>query len=170
MDRLGLVRHFVPVCLLITEFRFRFLVQLLGIVVGHLYFFLVFKYPTDFNGPQLLQTPSFLYIFLLSENFSPSNDRSALRLDIVFSPICQRRWADSVQHRQLELDQPVMKMRETVVAPSSEAVVMFWAIIEWVKAIMNDRFLCLIVYQEKTDRLSSRILLTNKMEFEERER
>lgn len=39
---------------------FRFLVPLCGIVIGHLYFFLVFKYPQDFGGPHLLQTPSFL--------------------------------------------------------------------------------------------------------------
>lgn len=38
-----------------------FIVQLCGIVVGHLYFFLVFKYPQDFGGPRLLETPSFLY-------------------------------------------------------------------------------------------------------------
>lgn len=49
-------------CLFICFF-FSFLVQLLGIVVGHLYFFLVFKYPTDFNGPTLLKTPNFLYEF-----------------------------------------------------------------------------------------------------------
>jgi Derlin-1 len=40
--------------------HFRLLVQLCGIVVGHLYFFLVFKYPQDFGGPHLLKTPSFL--------------------------------------------------------------------------------------------------------------
>jgi derlin-1 len=41
---------------------FRLLVQLCGIVVGHLYFFLVFKYPQDFGGANFLKTPSFLYV------------------------------------------------------------------------------------------------------------
>lgn len=41
-------------------FSFRFMMHLCGIVIGHLYFFLVFKYPQDFGGPRLLQTPSFL--------------------------------------------------------------------------------------------------------------
>lgn len=36
-------------------------VELLGIAVGHVYFFLMFKYPQDFNGVQLLQTPQILY-------------------------------------------------------------------------------------------------------------
>ena len=40
----------------------RFLVQLCGIVIGHLYFFLVFKYPQDFGGAEILRTPSFLYV------------------------------------------------------------------------------------------------------------
>jgi len=44
-----------------------FLVQLCGIIVGHLYFFLVFKYPQDFGGPRLLQTPNFLYRFFPDE-------------------------------------------------------------------------------------------------------
>jgi derlin-1 len=34
--------------------------ELFGIVVGHLYFFLMFKYPQDFGGARLLQVPSFL--------------------------------------------------------------------------------------------------------------
>jgi derlin-1 len=44
-----------------------FLTQLCGIVIGHLYFFLVFKYPQDFGGPRLLQTPSFLYRYFPNE-------------------------------------------------------------------------------------------------------
>ncbi|CAF0821509.1 unnamed protein product [Adineta steineri] len=44
-----------------------FLTQLCGIVVGHLYFFLVFKYPQDFGGARFLQTPSFLYRYLPNE-------------------------------------------------------------------------------------------------------
>jgi len=35
--------------------------ELIGILVGHLYFFLMFKYPQDFGGRSFLQTPSFLY-------------------------------------------------------------------------------------------------------------
>jgi len=34
--------------------------ELVGILVGHLYFFLMFKYPQDLGGPVLLQTPSIL--------------------------------------------------------------------------------------------------------------
>uniref|UniRef100_UPI00358EBC48 derlin-1 n=1 Tax=Myxine glutinosa TaxID=7769 RepID=UPI00358EBC48 len=40
--------------------------ELVGIFVGHLYFFLMFKYPQDFNGRCFLSTPSFLYRFLPS--------------------------------------------------------------------------------------------------------
>jgi len=35
--------------------------ELLGIAIGHLYFFLMFKYPQDFNGAQILRTPAILY-------------------------------------------------------------------------------------------------------------
>ncbi|XP_033626893.1 derlin-1-like [Asterias rubens] len=35
--------------------------ELLGIVVGHLYFFLMFKYPQDFGGRAFLSTPAILY-------------------------------------------------------------------------------------------------------------
>lgn len=38
--------------------------ELLGIIVGHLYFFLMFKYPQDFGGVRLLNCPQFLYKFL----------------------------------------------------------------------------------------------------------
>lgn len=34
--------------------------ELVGILVGHLYFFLKFKYPQEFGGPNLLNTPAFL--------------------------------------------------------------------------------------------------------------
>jgi len=34
------------------------LMELVGIVVGHLYFFLKFKYPQEMGGPTLLSTPS----------------------------------------------------------------------------------------------------------------
>lgn len=35
--------------------------ELIGIFVGHLYFFLVFKYPQDYGGPKLINTPQFLH-------------------------------------------------------------------------------------------------------------
>ena len=35
--------------------------ELIGILLGHLYFFLMFKYPQDFGGASLLATPQFLY-------------------------------------------------------------------------------------------------------------
>ncbi|CAF0964187.1 unnamed protein product [Adineta steineri] len=47
-------------------------VPLCGIIVGHLYFFLVFKYPQDFGGAHLLQTPSFLYRYFPNDRASVS--------------------------------------------------------------------------------------------------
>ncbi|XP_014260158.1 derlin-1 [Cimex lectularius] len=35
--------------------------ELCGIIVGHIYFFLMFKYPQEFGGPQLLSTPQIFY-------------------------------------------------------------------------------------------------------------
>ncbi|XP_067005994.2 derlin-1 [Anabrus simplex] len=35
--------------------------ELIGILIGHLYFFLMFKYPQEMGGPTLLVTPQFLY-------------------------------------------------------------------------------------------------------------
>merc|ERR1719512_709217 len=35
--------------------------ELCGILIGHMYFFLMFKYPQDFGGPSLLSTPDILY-------------------------------------------------------------------------------------------------------------
>ncbi|XP_018014876.1 derlin-1 [Hyalella azteca] len=37
------------------------LMEFVGILVGHLYFFLAFKYPQDFGGASLLSTPQILY-------------------------------------------------------------------------------------------------------------
>jgi len=55
---------------IVTVFEFvmsgSFMPQLIGIFVGHLYFFLKFKYPIDFGGADLLATPQFLY------NYFPS--------------------------------------------------------------------------------------------------
>ncbi|CAG9821277.1 unnamed protein product [Phaedon cochleariae] len=36
------------------------IMELFGILIGHLYFFLMFKYPQELGGPSLLQTPAFL--------------------------------------------------------------------------------------------------------------
>lgn len=36
------------------------IMELFGILVGHLYFFLMFKYPQELGGPALIQTPGFL--------------------------------------------------------------------------------------------------------------
>jgi len=40
------------------------MMELVGILVGHLYFFLAFKYPQDFGGATLLSTPQILYDWL----------------------------------------------------------------------------------------------------------
>jgi len=34
--------------------------ELVGILIGHLYYFLMFKYPLEFGGPALLSTPSIM--------------------------------------------------------------------------------------------------------------
>ena len=34
--------------------------ELIGIVIGHVYFFFKFKYPQDFGGQSFLETPAFL--------------------------------------------------------------------------------------------------------------
>lgn len=39
--------------------------ELVGIIVGHTYFFLMYKYPQEMGGPQLIQTPQILLVFLL---------------------------------------------------------------------------------------------------------
>lgn len=36
------------------------MLELIGILVGHLYFFLKFKYPQEYDGPELLNTPKIL--------------------------------------------------------------------------------------------------------------
>jgi len=40
------------------------MMELAGILVGHLYFFLAFKYPQDFGGSSLISTPQILYDYL----------------------------------------------------------------------------------------------------------
>ena len=44
----------------------RWVMQLCGILIGHMYFFLMFKYPQDFGGPALLSTPDILYRYFPS--------------------------------------------------------------------------------------------------------
>lgn len=46
------------------------IMELLGIVVGHLYFFLMFKYPQELNGPQLISTPEIFYSWFPNQNSS----------------------------------------------------------------------------------------------------
>lgn len=42
--------------------------ELVGILTGHLYFFLKFKYPQEFGGPNLLGTPSILEYYFPQRN------------------------------------------------------------------------------------------------------
>jgi derlin-1 len=37
------------------------LYEIIGILVGHMYYFVMYKYPQDYGGPALIQTPSILY-------------------------------------------------------------------------------------------------------------
>jgi derlin-1 len=39
--------------------------ELVGIIVGHTYFFLMFKYPQEMGGPQLIQTPQILLVNII---------------------------------------------------------------------------------------------------------
>jgi len=56
---------YLPWVLLIFRFVIEgsFMTDLIGILVGHLYYFLKFKYPSDFGGPSLINTPSILYSY-----------------------------------------------------------------------------------------------------------
>jgi len=38
--------------------------EFIGIVVGHIYFYVMYKYPQDFGGRQFIQTPAFFYNYL----------------------------------------------------------------------------------------------------------
>ena len=40
------------------------MMELVGILIGHLYFFLTFKYPQDYGGISLLQTPQILWVLI----------------------------------------------------------------------------------------------------------
>lgn len=44
------------------------LMELLGIVVGHIYFFLMYKYPQELAGPRLISTPEIFYDWFPSQN------------------------------------------------------------------------------------------------------
>jgi len=37
------------------------MIELIGIFVGHVYYFLKFRYAQDFGGPDLLKTPQVIY-------------------------------------------------------------------------------------------------------------
>lgn len=41
-----------------------FMLSFVGIVVGHIYFFLKYKYPQEMGGPAYLETPVFLFVIL----------------------------------------------------------------------------------------------------------
>lgn len=57
--------HYLPWVILIFNFIIggSFVNELTGNLVGHLYFFLMFKYPMDLGGRCFLSTPEFLYRF-----------------------------------------------------------------------------------------------------------
>lgn len=38
----------------------RGMLDIIGIIIGHLFFFLSYQYPIEFNGASFLKTPSFL--------------------------------------------------------------------------------------------------------------
>lgn len=64
-------------------FFFRGLQELVGIIVGHLYFFLMFKYPQEMGGPQLIQTPQILLVLILF-NINESSTRWLIKLNLCF--------------------------------------------------------------------------------------
>ena len=41
------------------------MIELIGIFVGHVYYFLKFRYAQDFGGPDILKTPQVIIIFYL---------------------------------------------------------------------------------------------------------
>ena len=99
----------------------RFLVQLCGIIVGHLYFFLVFKYPQDFGGAQLLKTPSFLSVDLVGI----AGVTRMSHLVIATFPMKQRESAALVQLPFLVVKQAELMIRLPIVLVKSlVAVVM----------------------------------------------
>lgn len=57
--------RYLPWVILVFNYIVRrsFVDELVGNLVGHLYFFLMFKYPIDLGGRSFLSTPEFLYRF-----------------------------------------------------------------------------------------------------------
>lgn len=57
--------HYLPWVILVFNFIIggSFVNELIGNLVGHLYFFLMFKYPMDLGGRSFLSTPEILYRF-----------------------------------------------------------------------------------------------------------
>lgn len=49
-----------------------FLVELVGIIVGHMYCFFAHQYPEQYGGPALLRTPNFFYKLFPNERMSGS--------------------------------------------------------------------------------------------------
>lgn len=60
--------HYLPWVILVFNYIIggSFVDELTGNLVGHLYFFLMFKYPMDLGGRAFLSTPEFLYRLLPS--------------------------------------------------------------------------------------------------------
>ena len=56
MELISIFGRFI-ICIFVS---FSGIMELIGIFVGHLYFFLMFKYPQDFGGRRFLTTPSIL--------------------------------------------------------------------------------------------------------------
>ncbi|KAM8735445.1 derlin-1 [Acanthopagrus latus] len=58
--------HYLPWVILVFNFIIggSFVDELTGNLVGHLYYFLMFKYPMDLGGRSLLSTPEILYRYL----------------------------------------------------------------------------------------------------------
>lgn len=58
--------HYLPWVILIFNYLIggSFVNELIGNLVGHLYFFLMFKYPMDLGGRSFLTTPEFMYRLL----------------------------------------------------------------------------------------------------------
>ena len=40
------------------------MIELIGIFVGHVYYFLKFRYAQDFGGPDILKTPQVIHQYL----------------------------------------------------------------------------------------------------------
>ncbi|KAK0426565.1 hypothetical protein QR680_009774 [Steinernema hermaphroditum] len=64
------------------------MVELAGVVVGHIYYFLMYSYPQEFGGASLIKTPQFLYQWLRSSvgevrrfGSAPESRRSSPRND-----------------------------------------------------------------------------------------